>query len=507
MPMDSVDVLVIGGGLAGLNAALIAAERGSTAVISKTPLEGTNTNRAQGGIAAAIGAGDDPRHHADDTIRAGDGLCDPAAVRALAGEGPAAVQRLLQIGVRFDRDADGRLALGREGAHSADRILHAGGDRTGIHVQSALARRAEDAGLDLRIGACARELIIDAGRCVGAVVEDAAGKSGAIEARAVILAAGGAGALYRHTTNPPGATADGLGLALRAGAIVRDVEFVQFHPTALVAGDGSAFLVSEALRGEGAILLDADGNRFMVDAHPDAELAPRSTVARAISETMHRDGAGHVRLDISHRGADFIRRRFPGVRAGCLERGFDIAAGPVPVAPAAHYHMGGVATDLHGRTGIAGLFACGEAAATGAHGANRVASNSLLEAAVFSARAARAAISEPARNAGFAAEPEPIRAPGAGAAPSWDALRGILGAGAGLVRDADGLAAARNAVDEWLAAPADAGNGTRNAALAARAIIGAALARRETRGAHLRSDFPDADPGQARSRFWRMIVE
>ena len=505
--MSRVDVLVIGGGLAGLNAALIAAGHGSVAVVSKTPLDGTNTNQAQGGIAAAVGADDDPERHAADTIRAGAGLCDPDAVRILAREGPAAVRRLIELGVEFDRAADGGIALGREGAHSVDRVLHAGGDRTGVHIQSALAASAAEAGLDLRIGARVRELIIDAGRCAGAVIEDAAGKASAIEAHATILATGGAGALYRHTTNPPGATADGLGLALRAGAVVRDIEFVQFHPTALVAGDGSAFLVSEALRGEGAILLDAGGNRFMPGFHADAELAPRSVVANAISETMRRDGSDRVWLDISHRGAEFIRQRFPGVHAGCLERGHDLAAGPVPIAPAAHYHMGGVATDLDGRSSIAGLWACGETAATGAHGANRVASNSLLEAAVFSARAVRDAALETPRAAEFEGAAEPVARSVSAAAPSWEALRSAMSSGAGLVRDADGLAAAAAEIDAWQIEANAAQRETHPPTLAARAIISAALAREESRGAHVRSDFPAEDAGQARSRFWRMAVE
>ena len=501
---ERFDFLIIGSGLAGLNAALLAREHGSICVLSKAAISETNTNRAQGGIAAAMAAGDAPQRHAEDTIRAGAELCDERAVRTLTEEGPEAVRRLIALGVEFDRAADGAPALAREGAHSQPRVLHAGGDRTGLHIQSALERCAERAEIDLREHWTAVELAIEAGRCVGAVALDPEGRTRTISADAVLLASGGVGALYAHTTNPPTAAADGLGLALRAGAVVRDLEFVQFHPTALADGDGPAFLVSEALRGEGAQLLDQDGRRFAADAHPDAELAPRSVVAQAISEAMHRDDAPHVWLDISHRPADFLRERFPGVYAGCLARGHDLTAGPIPVAPAAHYHMGGVWTDLDGRTTVPGLFAAGEAATTGAHGANRVASNSLLEAAVFSARAIRAAVRAPheaAPEPPEAVEPLPLAA--SCAASSMQELRRVVSAGAGMVRSADGLSAALERMRVWSGADAPLSL----ASSAAQAIAHAALARGESRGAHLRADYPNADPAWRRRLAWRIERE
>ena len=318
-------VLVIGSGLAGINAALLASEFADVTLLSKSALAETNTQRAQGGIAAAIAALDDPRIHAADTIRAGAGLCDPDAVDVLTTDGATAIERLRRLGVNFDRDRSGQLSLATEGAHSTPRVLHAGGDQTGIHIQSALVDRLAEAEVDVRTSVAISDLAIEAGRCVGAITD----RRETILADATILATGGAGALYRTTTNPPNATGDGIALAFRAGAVVRDLEFVQFHPTALVS-DESAFLVSEALRGEGAVLLDAEGDRFMTGIHPDAELAPRSVVARAITETMRRDATDHVWLDISHRDPDFLRNRFPGVYRGAMERGHDITTGPIP---------------------------------------------------------------------------------------------------------------------------------------------------------------------------------
>ena len=504
---ERFDFLIIGSGLAGLNAALLAQEHGSVCLLSKGAISETNTNRAQGGIAAAMAASDDPQRHAEDTIRAGDGLCDERAVRALTEEGPQAVRRLMQLGVEFDRGADGAPSLAREGAHSEPRVLHAGGDRTGLHIQRALERCVQGGQIDLLERHTAVELIVEAGRCVGAVVADADGEPHTITAKATLLATGGVGALYAQTTNPPTATADGLGLALRAGAVARDLEFVQFHPTALVGGDGSAFLVSEALRGEGALLLDRSGRRFAAEAHPDAELAPRSVVARAISEAMQRDDANHVWLDISHRPAEFLRQRFPGVYAGCLERGHDLTAGPIPVAPAAHYHMGGIWTDLDGRTSIAGLFAAGETATIGAHGANRVASNSLLEAAVFSTRAVRAAIAGAEGEPPTPPEPvSPLPVAGGNAAPSWAELRSAMSAGAGIARSADGLSEALERMRAWPAAHGGDAS-LASASTAAQAIAHAASIRTETRGAHVRVDHPHTDPAWRRRLAWQIVRE
>ncbi len=516
---EHVNFLIIGTGLAGLNAALLAREHGSVCLVSKGSVSETNTNRAQGGIAAAVAATDDPQRHAADTIRAGHGLCDEPAVEILTEEGPAAVRRLIDLGVDFDRAPNGAVALAQEGAHSQPRVLHAGGDRTGLHIQRALEQCVERGDIDLREAHAAVELALEAGRCVGAVIADPTGKHTTITADATMLATGGAGALYTNTTNSAVATADGLGLALRAGAVVRDLEFVQFHPTALVSGDGPAFLVSEALRGEGAVLLDAAGNRFLADLHPDAELAPRSVVARAISESMRRDDAPNVWLDISDQPADFLRTRFPGVHQGCLERGHDLTAGPIPVAPAAHYHMGGVWTDLHGRTTIPGLFAAGEVATTGAHGANRVASNSLLEAAVFSARAVNAATSDAATSrtadAPTPAEPvEPLPLPavmaGIGAAPSLAQLQQTVTNGAGIARHAHELTAALRQLEAWSAdtnVSTPPGPTLQLATTAAHAIVHAALARTETRGSHLRLDHPRTDPAWRRRLAWRIVRE
>ena len=496
-------ILVIGSGLAGINAALLASEFANVTLLSKGPLDQTNTQRAQGGIAAAVAALDDPRRHAEDTIRAGAGLCDPDAVHALTGDGPDAIDRLLRLGVEFDREPSGMLALATEGAHTTPRVLHAGGDRTGVHIQSALVARLAERDVDVRTHVTVSDLIVEAGRCVGVTTD---GRE-TLLADAVLLATGGAGALYRTTTNPANATGDGIALAFRAGAVVRDPEFVQFHPTALIGAD-SAFLISEALRGEGAVLLDAAGERFMIQVHPDAELAPRSVVARAITETMHRDCADHVMLDISHLDADYLRGRFPGVYRGALDRGHDIAAGPIPVAPAAHYHMGGVYTDVAGRTTVPGLYAAGECASTGAHGANRVASNSLLEAAVFSSRAIDA----------IRREPGPAQAPGGemrtlhwrigGCAPSIEHLQATMNDLVGITRSETGLQSALERFGEWSAEPPASGDPSLPlATLTARLIAEAALRRTESRGGHLRLDYPGEDPTWRRHSLWQLAQE
>jgi len=496
-------ILVIGSGLAGINAALLASEFADVTLLSKGPLAQTNTQRAQGGIAAAVASLDNSRLHAEDTIRAGAGLCDPDAVETLTADGPAAINRLTQLGVDFDRDADGAIALATEGAHSTPRVLHAGGDRTGVHIQSALLARLAERDVDVRADVTVSDLIVEAGRCVGVTTE---GRK-TLLADAVLLATGGAGTLYRTTTNPASATGDGMALAFRAGAVVRDPEFVQFHPTALVGAD-SAFLISEALRGEGAVLLDGAGERFMCEVHPDAELAPRSVVARAITETMHRDGADHVMLDISHLDADYLRRRFPGVYRGALDRGHDITAGPIPVAPAAHYHMGGVYTDVDGRTTVPGLYAAGECASTGAHGANRVASNSLLEAAVFSSRAIEALRRGRSPTQPPSGEVQSLRWRPEGCAPSFDALQTTMNELVGITRTESDLRRAVQRFEEWASEPAPwSDTSLPLATLSGRLIAEAALRRTESRGSHLRLDFLEEDPSWQRHSLWQLARE
>lgn len=494
-------VLVIGSGLAGINAALLASDFADVTLISKSSLEQTNTQRAQGGIAAAITLLDDPEIHAADTIRAGAGLCDPLAVATLTNEARAAIDRLVGLGVQFDQRTDGHPALATEGAHSIPRVLHAGGDQTGLHIQSALIQRLNEARVKVRTGLTVADLAIDAGRCVGAVTDN----HETLLADAVLLATGGAGALYRTTTNPGNATADGLGLAARAGAVLRDPEFVQFHPTALV-GDDSAFLISEALRGEGAVLLDANRDRFMLAVHPDAELAPRSVVARAITESMRAHDSDHVWLDISHLDADYLQQRFPGVYRGALDRGHDITAGPIPVAPAAHYHMGGVYTDVDGRTTVRGLYAAGECASTGAHGANRVASNSLLEAAVFSARAVNAIRNQSAPADQPTGAVRSLRLHPHCSAPTFKSLRAAMNQHVGITRDAHGLQSALSRFDEW-SGTSSSDPSLALATLSSRLITEAALQRTESRGSHIRLDYPDVDPAWRRSSLWQLARE
>lgn len=496
-------VLVIGSGLAGTNAALLASDFAEVTLLSKSELQETNTQRAQGGIAAAMTGLDDPALHAEDTIRAGAGLCDPAAVDALTADGASAIQRLLDLGVIFDRGRDGELALATEGAHSTPRVLHAGGDQTGRHIQSALVERLAEADVDVRTGLAVEDLVVDAGRCVGVLTDERE----TILADAVILATGGSGALYRTTTNPANATGDGVALAFRAGAVVRDPEFVQFHPTAL-AGEESAFLISEAVRGEGAVLLDSRGDRFMSSVHPDEELAPRSVVAQAIFETMRRDRADHVQLDISHLDSDFLRERFPGVYSGALERGHDITSGPIPVAPAAHYHMGGVYTDIDGRTTVRGLFAAGECASTGAHGANRVASNSLLEAVVFSSRAVASVLRQAPEAAMRDDDVTTLRIHPHCGAPSWQILKRTMNELVGISRTGEDLQVAIERFDHWSVQGSDRGDASRElGTLTARLITEAALQRAETRGSHLRLDYPDTDPGWQRHSLWQLARE
>ncbi|MGW6461068.1 L-aspartate oxidase [Streptomyces sp. NPDC055078] len=393
----SADVVVVGSGVAGLTAALRCTAAGlRTVVVTKARLDDGSTRWAQGGIAAALGDGDTPEQHLADTLVAGAGLCDEDAVRALVTEGPGAVHRLIATGAHFDTAAGGGIALTREGGHHRRRIAHAGGDATGAEISRALVGAVREADLGIIENALVLDLLTDAaGRTAGVSLhvmgEGQHDGVGAVHAPAVVLATGGMGQVFSATTNPAVSTGDGVALALRAGAEISDIEFVQFHPTVLFLGtdsEGQQPLVSEAVRGEGAHLVDASGTRFMLGQHELAELAPRDIVAKAIMRRMREQGADHMYLDARHFGREMWERRFPTILAACRAHGIDPVTEPVPVAPAAHYASGGVRTDLHGRTTVPGLWACGEVACTGVHGANRLASNSLLEGLVFAERIA-----------------------------------------------------------------------------------------------------------------------
>ena len=386
---SSYDVLVIGGGIAGLTAAVGAARKWNVALLTKSSLDDTTTFLAQGGIAAAVGPLDSPELHLEDTLEAGAGLCDAEAVRILVQEGPDRVRELELMGTKFDR-RDGQLILASEGAHSVPRVVRAGGDATGSVVASTLVEAmVSGSRVELHEDEMVIDLLTDGERCVGAVSLGAGGELTVSFARAVVLACGGAGQVFSRTTNPDVATGDGHAMAYRAGALLRDMEFMQFHPTALHSDENPTLLLTEALRGEGAYLLDAAGERFMVGAHPQAELAPRDVVVRRMQQVMDRDGTDHVLLDARHLECSFLQQRFPTVTRGLRERGYDLCTQTIPVAPASHYFIGGVWTDAWGKTSLPGLYACGETASTGVHGANRLASNSLLEGLVFADRIVR----------------------------------------------------------------------------------------------------------------------
>lgn len=386
LPMVETDVLVIGSGIAGLFTAIKASEQRSVLMITKKSLLESNTRYAQGGIAAVIAEDDSPAYHLQDTLVAGAGLCRSEAVEALVNEGPDGVKELIRLGTLFDLE-NGELALTQEGAHSHRRILHANGDATGYEIVRALAAQAnEHPGVEVWDEHFVIDLITEQGECIGALVQKADGSQVFVKAEATVLCSGGAGQLYRYTTNPEVATADGVAMAYRAGAVVRDMEFIQFHPTSLCYPGAPRFLVSEAVRGEGAYLRNVKGERFMEWYHAQLELAPRDIVARAIVSEMESTNSTFVYLDITHEPAEMIKHRFPTIYETCMRYGLDMTTDWIPVAPAAHYMMGGVKTDLSGESSIGRLFACGEVSSTGVHGANRLASNSLSEAIVFGRR-------------------------------------------------------------------------------------------------------------------------
>jgi L-aspartate oxidase len=499
------DILVIGGGVAGLTAALQAARSAQVILLTHAPLTESNSARAQGGVAAALDDGDAPALHVEDTLTAGADLCEQPAVEALAQEAPALIRELADLGVPFERTgAD--FALGLEGGHSRRRIVHSG-DATGWALTSALATHARShPRIAIFEGYHAIDLLSASGRCGGALALDRRGQWHRFNAGATVLATGGAGALYGLTSNHPGALGEGIALAYRAGAEIADMEFVQFHPTVLRTGAGQGFLISEAARGEGARLLTPSGRRFMPEYDPRAELAPRDVVARAIFTVMRQEGVDHVLLDLTHLSAACLERRFPTICTRCRAEGIDPARDPIPVAPAAHYLMGGVRTDLHGATTLAGLYAAGECTCTGVHGANRLASNSLLECLVFGRRAGASALGYAARHEPAGGGMQPIdeqagerrsAAFGCRSQPAWrDRLADLMRRHVGLLRSADGLATAQRllaALPAQLSDPTCEMISAANAALAARLIATGALLRAESRGAHFRVDHPYAD--------------
>ncbi len=499
-------VVVVGSGVAGLIAALEASRFHDVTVVTKAELAESNTAYAQGGIAAAVFPDDSVAEHVADTLAAGAGLGDAEAVRVLCREAPERIRDLLDLGVRFDTAGSG-LARGLEAAHSRARVLHAGGDATGAEIERALVRAVRASATHVLEHTFLTDIVIDDGRAAGVEVLLPDGTAGVIEADAVVLASGGAGQLFLHTTNPAVTTGDGVAAAWRAGAELADAEFYQFHPTALATG--GSFLVSEAVRGEGAVLRNAAGERFMLDVHPAAELAPRDVVARGIAVEMAAQGGEPVLLDATGLGAEFLARRFPTIDAACRRAGLDWSRQPVPVTPAAHYWMGGVATDTRGRSTVPGLYAAGEVACTGAHGANRLASNSLLESIVFAHRAARDLAGgvpeewewrgqgrERARGSASASEQNRFDVAGATATTVVDRerLQSLMWAAAGVHRSREGLENALHTLYGWRAG--DSANPTRrqredaNLLQLARILVTSALEREESRGAHFRSDFP-----------------
>ena len=481
--------LVIGSGVAGLQTAWRASDHGDVVVLTKRTLKDSATAYAQGGIAAALGAGDSPDLHKTDTLAAGAALCDAAAVEVLVAEGPDRVRELASAGAQFDVDESGRFTLGREAAHSRKRIVHAKGDQTGAEVARALIHRVtERKNITVLETARALDLIIDQGRCCG-VRANVGGRAIEIIADATVIATGGCGQLYRHTTNPLVATGDGYAIAHRAGAKLADMEFVQFHPTALETSENPLALISEAVRGEGATLLNDRGTRFMAKKHKLAELAPRDIVAREIFREQM--GGSRVWLDARRISRTFARR-FPGILQLCLARGIDPRKELIPVTPAAHYMMGGIVTDLAGRSSVDRLYACGEVSRTGVHGANRLASNSLLEGLVFAERVARDMVNQPKlprlpRKTDWKVSGLADRGAAQVAA---DEVRRLMWEHAGISRDAKGLGIARRALEALRARLAPGMTEELNMVDTAQMIVGAALKRRESRGGHFRKDFP-----------------
>ena len=481
--------LVIGSGVAGLHTAWRASEHGEAVVLTKRSLFDSATAYAQGGIAAALGAGDSPELHRLDTLAAGAALCDAAAVRVLVAEGPQRIRDLASIGAQFDTEPGGRLSLGKEAAHSRKRIVHAHGDQTGAEVARTLIERVR-AQPRIRVLESARalDLIVVNGRCLG-VRTSVSGRAVEVIADATVLATGGCGQIYRYTTNPEVATGDGYAIAHRAGARLSDMEFVQFHPTALDTPENPLQLISEAVRGEGAVLVNERGQRFMTRRHKDAEMAPRDIVAREIFR--ERQSGARVYLDARKIARSFARR-FPGIFAVCRARGIDPRKDRIPVTPAAHYMMGGVVSDLAGRSSLERLYACGEVSCTGVHGANRLASNSLLEGLVFAERVARDMVTLPklTRLPRLDAWDVPRLGDRGAAQVAADSIRALMWDHAGIDRNSKGLRFCIERLDDLAARLPAGATEERNMAETARLVAEAALLRKESRGGHFRRDFP-----------------
>ena len=505
------DVLVIGGGIAGLRAVLALEAGVSAVVVTKDLLKVSNSAQAQGGIAGVLDPLDDFAHHTADTIAAGKGLCDPEVVETVVREAPGRIRELIGIGTRFD-ETDGRIDLTREGGHSHRRIVHANGDATGGEVMRALQEAAlQRDGVQVWQNTFTIDLLTVEGVCRGAIVHDPERPRTCVWAKQTILATGGAGRLFRETTNPEIATADGHAIAFRAGAQLRDMEFMQFHPTVLYIAGSSRHLITEAVRGEGAWLRDCDGHRFMPDYNPAAELAPRDVVSQAITEQMSVTNHPCVYLDLSHLDHDFVRSRFPHIGRVCAEFGLDITCDQIPVRPGAHYMIGGVTAGVDGETSLPGLWAAGEVTSTGLHGANRLASNSLVEGLVCGARAGEAA-SRAARET-----PDDFAVPATGS--DWEvferddeelnltdlrnALSSLMWRQVGIERTEEAMEDAAEQVEFWDRFVSNrefaevAGWELQNLLLVAQLMIVSARARTESRGVHLRRDFPETDPQQA----------
>ncbi len=511
VPSKSYDYIIVGSGIAGLYAALLAHDHGSVLVLTKGSVDDCNTRWAQGGIAAPIGPDDSPQLHLDDTIAAGAGLVDPEAARILADEAADRIDDLVRLGVPFDT-LHGEIALAREGAHSVSRILHAGGDSTGAHMELTLSSVAQQTDITVLEFTLATEVLLDddaarpstgSGRAVVGIhaLDARSGRTTDYACRHLVLATGGAGQLYRVTTNPQVASGNGIAIAYRAGAEIMDMEFFQFHPTVLRLPGVQPFLISEAVRGEGGILLDTDGVRFMPEYDDGAELAPRDIVARAILHRMQVTGSDHVLLDVTHLDRAAVTAHFPQIYRTCLEHGLDITRQPIPVSPAAHYTMGGIRSNLWGETNIPGLYVCGECACTAVHGANRLASNSLLETVVFARRVVDRTLRAPPDSVGAEPVPDaidlsPPARPDAASGPplSRDALQSLMWDQVGIVRDGDTLSRAGATLSAWhatLSTPTDRpSHELADLVVCGRLATEAALLRQESRRAHSRSGFP-----------------